>query len=95
MIVVGTAGTGKSYLINAIRQLYSQLDSFQRLKITAPTGIAASNIYGCTVYSLLALMNKDVNGEQLHSLQATMSNVNLLIIDEYSFLSIATIDALD
>ena len=95
MIVVGTAGTGKSYLINAIRQLYSQLDSFQRVKITAPTGIAASNIYGCTVYSLLALMNEDVNGEQLHSLQATMSNVNLLIIDEYSFLSIATIDALD
>ena len=95
LIVVGTAGTGKSFLINAIRQLYYQRNCSQSLKVTAPTGIAASNIYGCTVYSLLGLMNEELNGEQLHSLQATMSGVNLLIIDEYSFLSIAVIDALD
>ena len=95
MIVVGTAGTGKSYLINAIRQLYSQNNHSERLKITAPTGIAASNIYGCTVFSLLSLMNEEVSGDTLHFLQATMSTVNLLIIDEYSFLSVATIDALD
>lgn len=95
MIVIGTAGTGKSYLINCIRQLYAQFDRSQCLKITAPTGIAASNIYGCTVHSLLALMNDDVSGGQLHALQAAMSTVRLLIIDEYSFLSIATIDALD
>lgn len=95
MIVVGTAGTGKSFLINAVRQLYLQSNCSQCLKITAPTGIVASNIHGCTIFSLLSLMNDDVNGEQLHSLQMKMSNVNLLIIDEYSFLSVTTIDSLD
>ena len=95
MIVVGTAGTGKSFLIDSIRQLFAQRNCSHRLKITAPTGIAASNIQGCTIYSLLSLMNTDVNCERLHSLQMAMMDVTLLIIDEYSFLSVAKIDDLD
>ena len=95
MIVVGTAGTGKSFLINAIRQLFVQQNSSEQLKITAPTGIAASNIHGCTIYSLLSLMNVEINSERLQRLQMEMKNVKLVIIDEYSFLSVAMIDALD
>jgi ATP-dependent DNA helicase PIF1 len=95
MIVIGTAGTGKSYLINSLRQLFVQQQHPDGLKITAPTGIAAANIYGCTIFSLLNLMNEDVNAERLLSLQNKMKNVKLLIIDEYSFLSIAIIDRLD
>ena len=95
MIVVGTAGTGKSFLIDSIRRMFAQRNSTHRLKITAPTGIAASNIQGCTIYSLLALMNADVSCERLHLLQMAMMDVTLLIIDEYSFLSVAKIDELD
>jgi hypothetical protein len=95
MIVVGTAGTGKSFLINAIRQLFFHLNSSQCLKITAPTGIAASNIHGSTVYSLLLLMSERIDGERLLSIQITMVPVKLLVIDEYSFLNIANIDSLD
>jgi ATP-dependent DNA helicase PIF1 len=50
MIIYGTAGTGKSYLINAIA---SQLKD--DCCLTATTGIAAFNINGVTIHSLLQL----------------------------------------
>jgi len=95
MIVVGTAGTGKSYLINAIRQLFNEQDAASCLKITAPTGIAAAGIYGCTIFSLLPLLNENIGRERLLRLQISMADVKLLIIDEYSFLSAATFDSLN
>ena len=95
MIVIGTAGTGKSFLINAIRQLFSSHDCSHRLRVTAPTGIAASSIQGCTIHSLLSLLVNDIKGERLHSMQLTLADVDFLIIDEYSFLSVAVIDSLD
>ena len=50
MIVSGTAGTGKSYLISAIKQGLG--DS---CVLTATTGMAAFNICGKTIYSCLQL----------------------------------------
>ena len=50
MIIYGTAGTGKSYLILAIA---SQLK--HDCCLTATTDIAAFNINGVTIYSLLQL----------------------------------------
>ena len=94
MIVIGTAGTGKSYLINAIRHLFKEHDCVPSLKITAPTGIAAANIRGSTIYSLLSLMTHNLTGERLHRIQMAMADVKLLVIDEYSFLSVANIDKL-
>ena len=49
-VVVGVAGTGKSYLISAIRNLLEN-----SCVVTATTGKAAYNIYGCTIHSLLNL----------------------------------------
>ena len=40
-------------------------------------------------------MNENVDGEQLLSIQTTMAAVKLLIINEYSFLSITNINSLD
>ena len=57
MIVIGTAGTGKSFLIDSIRSLFAELRCTNQVKVTAPTGIAAANISGSTVYSLLSLLN--------------------------------------
>ena len=44
MIVIGMAGTGKSYLINAIQQLFSDHIATTVVKVTTPTGIATANI---------------------------------------------------
>ena len=51
MIVCGTAGTGKSYLINAIVQCLTN-----KVIITGTTGMAAFHISGETLYSVLQLI---------------------------------------
>ncbi len=50
LIVSGTAGTGNSYLIHCLKQLLKQ-----KLWVAATTGVAAFNIKGCTLHSLLDL----------------------------------------
>jgi hypothetical protein len=72
-----------------MQQLYFQLNCTNCLRIVTPTGNAAPNIHWCTIYFLLSFMNDSISWERLHSLQIE------LIIDEYSFLSVATIDSLD
>ena len=55
MIVSGTAGTGKSYLIHCLRLLLQR-----QLLVAAPTGVAAFNIDGQTLHSLLSLPTRDL-----------------------------------
>ena len=83
IIVSGTAGTGKSYLINCLRVLLRE-----KVCVAAPTGIAAFNIDGNTLHSLLSLPTKgefkDLEGEHLNRLQQALSSIQYLIIDEIS-----------
>ena len=68
MIVSGTAGTGKSFLIHCLKALL-----LDRLHVIAPTGVAAFNVGGFTLHSLLHLPTrgefKSLEGEQLQQLQ--------------------------
>ena len=77
MIVSGTAGTGKSYLIHCLRLILNN-----RLRLAAPTGVAAFNIEGYTLHSLLSLPvkgdYKDLEGERLHRMQQTWSTSSLM-----------------
>ena len=50
MLILGTAGTGKSFLLQAISQLLQN-----KCLLTATTGIAAFNIGGITLHSALHL----------------------------------------
>ena len=52
MFISGVGGTGKSFLIEAIRALIASIWSEQKLTcaITAPTGLAAFNVGGVTVH---------------------------------------------
>ena len=83
MIVSGTAGTGKSYLIHCLRLLLGD-----KVRVAAPTGVAAFNIEGHTLHSLLSLPTKgeykDLEGERLHHMQQSLAGMHYLIIDEMS-----------
>ena len=85
MIVSGTAGTGKSFLIHCLKALL-----LDRLCVMAPTGVAAFNVGGFSLHSLLHLPTrgefKALEGEQLQQLQQSFSGVDYLIIDEMSML---------
>ena len=83
LIVSGTAGTGKSYLIHCLRLLLHR-----RVQVAAPTGVAAFNIEGHTLHSLLSLPVKgdfkELQGERLHEMQQSLADMEYLIIDEMS-----------
>lgn len=86
LIIIRRVGTGKSYLINAIKSLLQH-----SCAVTATTGKAAFSIHGCTIHSLLKLPvgtkgNKDFTGQSLVRLQNTLKNISYIIIDEYSML---------
>ena len=86
LIINGVAGTGKSFVINAIRYLLQS-----KCAVTATTGKAAFNIQGITIHSLLKLPvgvrnQKELSGESLCRLQQTLRGIDYIIIDEYSML---------
>lgn len=95
LIINGVVGTGKSYLINAIRVLLGE-----KCAITATTGKAAFNINGVTIHSLLKLPvgakgNKDLTGQNLMKLQESVRKIDYIIIDEYSMLGQVTFGWID
>ena len=62
MLLVGRAGSGKSFIINCIRKQYPGL-----ILVCAPTGKAAANIGGATLHALLLLpVGTKWNEEQLN-----------------------------
>ena len=74
LIILGEAGTGKSYFINAISYY------LKKCVITATTGKAALNINGVTIHSLLklpvrGLHQKDLSGQSLINLQENLLGV--------------------
>ena len=83
---MGTAGTGKSYLIKALQQ---SLDTY--LQTSATTGVAAFNIHGQTIHSLMKLPITDsqkqpLSGQSLKEFQLRMKGIKYVIIDEVSML---------
>ena len=94
MIISGTAGTGKSYVIHCLRLLLGD-----RVCVAAPTGVAAFNIEGHTLHSFLSLLTKgeykDLEGEHLHHIQQSMAEMQYLIIDEMSMVGRKTFDQID
>ena len=85
MMVLGTAGTGKSYLVYALSRL---LGGF--LRRAAPTGMAGFLIAGSTLHSLLRLpvrQGKNLQGQSLKALQTSLAGVKYIIIDELSMVS--------
>ena len=86
LIINGEAGTGKSYLINALRNFLGK-----SCIVTATTGKASFNIDAVTIHSLLSLPvgsrgNSDLKGQSLSRLQIRLTGCKYILIDEYSML---------
>ncbi|KAL0484187.1 ATP-dependent DNA helicase PIF1 [Acrasis kona] len=82
----GCAGTGKSFLLQEIIKDLKERCKQEEIGITASTGIAAVNIGGCTVHSLIGINEK---GSWAHAWnrKKELRELKILIIDEISMLS--------
>ena len=88
----GGAGTGKSYVINAISQYAHEATGNRNfVRVAAPTGNAASLFSGGeTLHSMFKIPAEkwfsesldDLNGERLANLQRQFKETEILIIDE-------------
>ncbi|EXX67911.1 Pif1p [Rhizophagus irregularis DAOM 197198w] len=95
IIVMGTAGTGKTYLIEAIRCRLREMagESKSPIAVLALTGVAAFNTEGITIHSGLSILivNNanclDISGKRLKQLQDKLKDVSYVIIDEKSIVS--------
>ena len=87
MFVAGSGGTGKSWIIDALRDFFHLQKQDHRLRLAAYTGVASRNIHGMTLHSALCLnkINKRSNKGK-SDLIAMWRNVDYLIIDEVSMI---------
>ena len=84
LIITGKAGSGKSFLIERLRNLLQS-----KCLICAMFGIAAFNVNGKTLHWLLRLpikgkRNADLEGSALSELQKNLKDITHIIIDEFS-----------
>ncbi|XP_073978327.1 uncharacterized protein [Rhodnius prolixus] len=99
LFVSGVGGTGKSYLLKALKvwinNTFPPKKDTVSVAITAPTGLAAYNVNGVTIYRLLSLpvehqqtaeYNK-LNVESCRAIRHVLKDMKLLIIDEISLVS--------
>ena len=92
----GTAGCGETYLIRAIcqelRRMADEHGAGDPIRVLAPSGVAALNLHGRTVHSLLGLpINTEfvaLRGGRLASFQELWQGVLFVIIDEKSMLGL-------
>ena len=96
--VAGVAGTGKSFLIEAIKMLVAHLwpTSDLTCAVVAPTGLAAFNVGGLTIHRLFQLpVEHDAKTASYWTLskdarkvmKTTLRSVKLFIVDEVSMVS--------
>jgi hypothetical protein len=86
LIVAGTAGTGKSFVLKACTFLVQHLFG-KAVIVSAATGSAAAQVGGTTIHSLLKLNPKAGSGgresDSAHlDLQAMCADLKMLQIDE-------------
>eukprot|EP01006_Ploeotia_vitrea_P017905 TRINITY_DN49142_c0_g1_i1.p1 TRINITY_DN49142_c0_g1~~TRINITY_DN49142_c0_g1_i1.p1 ORF type:complete len:874 (+),score=120.55 TRINITY_DN49142_c0_g1_i1:48-2669(+) len=94
----GCAGTGKTYLIKAIRKMFDSQTTF----ITASTGVAAVEVGGFTLHSFAGIGLGKATADQLYSLVLrnpkavqNWTKCKLLVIDEISMIDAELFDKLD
>ncbi|GAB2557758.1 AAA family ATPase [Leucobacter ruminantium] len=93
IFVTGRAGTGKSTILNHLAWNTSKI-----IAVCAPTGVAALNVGGQTIHSLLRLPTgiiADHDLDQPSELKKMLASIDTLVIDEISMVSADLMDAID
>jgi ATP-dependent DNA helicase PIF1 len=95
LLILGQSGTGKSYLINEIKDQLKKRG--KSVAITGTTGVASLNIGGITIHSWSGiadghfsdeyLLQKLLTDEHFHKYKINIQNTDVLILDEISMLS--------
>ncbi|KYJ86594.1 AAA family ATPase [Sulfurovum riftiae] len=100
VFITGSAGTGKTYLLNEYTQYLKERRIYPT--IVAPTGIAASHLGGQTIHSFFALGIRESIDEgyveflmEKKYLKTRFSKLKLLIIDEVSMVSPELFSSMD
>jgi ATP-dependent DNA helicase PIF1 len=100
-LILGSGGTGKSVLIERIREMGRR--ESKDVVITASTGIAAVNVKGCTLHSFagVGLADKETVDELVSSVRKNRNvkkrwvTTELLVIDEISMVQPLFLHKLD
>ena len=100
MIIQGTMGIGKSYLIGAINQSLqmASMTNPSPLLLLAPTGVATFNIGASTIHSKLWIpitYFSQLQWTRLTCFQQEMENVKYILIDEMSFIGQNMLENID
>ena len=102
--VSGAAGSGKSFMINAILQKAQENTGHRNsVKIAAPTGSAGSHFPdGQTIHCLLKIPSKkgcgeldDLSGGSLAALQESFKHTKAIIIDEKGMVGLGRLSQID
>lgn len=101
----GSAGTGKSFLLQRIIHYLEKTQGKNKIAVTAPTGIAALNIGGVTIHSFSGIgIDNEATAQALvkkierygkANWVKNWKTINALIIDEISMLSGKNFDKLE
>ena len=91
MVIQGTTGTGKYYLIYCSK--YALQTPCEQsgcvLLLLAPTGVAAFNIRASTIHSALRIPigeMQPLEGQSLSKLQEELRHIRYILIDEMRFI---------
>jgi PIF1-like helicase len=111
MLLTGPGGTGKTHVVNALKELMKMYHCGHRIRFLAPTGGAAGLIGGQTIHTgcrikihTKGIDNSDKYGKDLNveipfrkreELRAEWKYVDFLLIDEVSMLSAELLCELD
>ena len=88
MYLGGPGGTGKSRVINALRDFFDSRNKARRFRLAAYTGVVARNIGGATLHALLQMneSGRDMSAKAKKDLTAMWDGVDYLLIDEVSMI---------
>ena len=99
LIVAGTAGSGKSYLIKClVRAIRLHFNSNKSVQVLCPTGNSANLISGVTIHRFLKIPTSRKSntlsppqGKTAEQLQDNLSGVKVLLVDERSLVGAKTL----
>lgn len=93
LLVTGRAGTGKSTVLHRLVAAEQR-----KVAVVAPTGVAALNVGGQTIHSLLRLPVGLIGNSRLYQdreLRKLLQALDVLIVDEISMVSADLMDGID